>query len=74
MATQVFMSCFSFKKKKLIIADSIGARATIINVFAALVLSIEIIKTCFNLLFRIAVFWPTQGWDLSFLLTVTSDQ
>ena len=45
MAIQVFLSCFSFKKKKLIIADSIGARATMINVFAAVVLSIETTKT-----------------------------
>ena len=48
MAIQVFLSGVSFKKKKLIIAESIGAKATIISVFAAVVFSIEYIKTIFK--------------------------
>ena len=44
MANQVFLSGFSFKKKKLIIAEIMGAKAIIISVFATLVFSIEITK------------------------------
>ena len=45
MAAQVFLSGTSPKKKKLIMAESIGAKATMIRVFAAVVFSIEYIKT-----------------------------
>ena len=47
MAIQVFGSVFSFKKIKLITAESIGAKAIIINVFATLVFSIDITKKIF---------------------------
>ena len=45
MAIQVFWSGFSFKKTRLIIAEIIGAKATITNVFATFVFSIETTKT-----------------------------
>ena len=44
IATQVFLSGFSFKKIVPNIAESIGASAIINNVFATLVFCIEIIK------------------------------
>ena len=45
IAIHVFWSGFSFKKKRLIIAESIGAKATITNVFATFVFSIETTNT-----------------------------
>ena len=45
IATHVFLSGLSFKKIKLITAESIGAKAIMINVFATFVFSIEITKT-----------------------------
>ena len=47
MAIHVFWSVLSFKKIKLITAESIGAKAIIINVFATLVLFIDITKKIF---------------------------
>ena len=47
IAIHVFLSGLSFKKKKLITAESIGAKAIIINVFATLVLFIDITKKIF---------------------------
>ena len=47
IAIHVFLSGFSFKKIKLIIAESIGAKLSIIKVFATLVFSIEITKRMF---------------------------
>ena len=41
----IISKTFSFKKIKLIIAESIGAKATITNVFATFVFSIEITNT-----------------------------
>ena len=42
-----FYQGFLLKKKKLIIAESIGAKLIIIKVFATLVFSIEITKRMF---------------------------
>ena len=44
IATSVFLSGFSFKKIALKIADSIGAIATMISVFATFVFCIDNIK------------------------------
>jgi hypothetical protein len=44
IASHVFLSGFSFRKTKLIIAASIGDRLIMIKVFATFVFSIEITK------------------------------